>query len=491
VSVRRVVAILVLAMLAVVMPSAASASVTPTPETRIGHFDFRAPALIGFVVSRTVENHRAKTIHCADLASEHSLRWKGMWRFDLGTPGNPIELYDARARMWSPKLGTFLSVDEFAFHDATTTLWGWGRQNPIRWSDPFGRNVVRLQPSPIDGLARDAFRNSNDLWEFAGDDYRAGNYATAYLHGAWSFDMAVIGFGAAIAPTVIDVLATATGEGCPTRSGGGQRLPQDVGVNPRAPAPKNLDRPIGNSPSQNAQLALTQGASEIGFLETSVETLGEWYRSWDQSIQAKRGGKVALRTVAGDFRAVLLTLLPLTSVLRRRFLFAPTDSGWTAFFDNGHQGTDADAGVSRAAREIGCRGVRMVAIPDSLGTRPTRSKKGRFGASIFALYAGHDTEWLNYVRTISAVNDGGRWTFDARGEVLPFEHCETYDGARPQDRFPHELLDEYLRALGIRAFDEDFYVPARTALLLERTGPKPDQMRELSLEEVRAEFGAT
>ncbi len=62
-----------------------------------------------------------------------------MWRFDLGTPGNPIELYDARARMWSPKLGTFLSVDEFAFHDARSTLWGWPGQNSIRWRDPTGR----------------------------------------------------------------------------------------------------------------------------------------------------------------------------------------------------------------------------------------------------------------------------------------------------------------------------------------------------------------
>ena len=45
------------------------------------------------------------------------LRWKGMWRFDVGG----TELYDARARMWSPALGSFLSVDEYAFHDPTRT----------------------------------------------------------------------------------------------------------------------------------------------------------------------------------------------------------------------------------------------------------------------------------------------------------------------------------------------------------------------------------
>jgi RHS repeat-associated protein len=62
-----------------------------------------------------------------------------MWRFDVGTATNPIELYDARARMWSPRLGTFLSVDEFAFHDPKSTLWAWPNQNPSRYADPSGR----------------------------------------------------------------------------------------------------------------------------------------------------------------------------------------------------------------------------------------------------------------------------------------------------------------------------------------------------------------
>jgi RHS repeat-associated protein len=77
------------------------------------------------------------------------LRWKGMWRFDLG---GGVEVYDARARMWSPKLGTFLSVDEFAFHDSRSTLWGWPSQNPIRYSDPSGRYFDR--DSDVVGLRR-------------------------------------------------------------------------------------------------------------------------------------------------------------------------------------------------------------------------------------------------------------------------------------------------------------------------------------------------
>jgi RHS repeat-associated protein len=71
------------------------------------------------------------------------LRWKGMWRFDLGAG---TELYDARARMWSPALGSFLSVDEFDFHDPTSTLWAWPNQNPITFSDPFGRDGTTSNP---------------------------------------------------------------------------------------------------------------------------------------------------------------------------------------------------------------------------------------------------------------------------------------------------------------------------------------------------------
>ena len=101
------------------MPSSASASATPTSETCIGVFELRDPVLVGTIASRGLGVRRAISLHDLRLASEHSLRWKGMWRFDLGAG---VELYDARARMWSPKLGTFLSVDEFQFHGGRTTL---------------------------------------------------------------------------------------------------------------------------------------------------------------------------------------------------------------------------------------------------------------------------------------------------------------------------------------------------------------------------------
>jgi RHS repeat-associated protein len=68
---------------------------------------------------------------------DQPLRWKG--RPFVNVAGG---LYDMRARWWSPGMGAFLSIDQYAYHDARSTLWGWGGQNPIRWSDPTGHDVA-------------------------------------------------------------------------------------------------------------------------------------------------------------------------------------------------------------------------------------------------------------------------------------------------------------------------------------------------------------
>jgi RHS repeat-associated protein len=64
---------------------------------------------------------------------DQPLRWKGRW-FENVAGGT----YDVRARWWSPQMGAFLSIDEFAYHDRNSTLWGWPNQNPMVYADPTG-----------------------------------------------------------------------------------------------------------------------------------------------------------------------------------------------------------------------------------------------------------------------------------------------------------------------------------------------------------------
>ncbi len=66
---------------------------------------------------------------------DQPLRWKGRL-FTEFVPG--AGLYDVRARAWSPEMGAFTSIDEYAFHDARSTLWGWPGENPAAWRDPTG-----------------------------------------------------------------------------------------------------------------------------------------------------------------------------------------------------------------------------------------------------------------------------------------------------------------------------------------------------------------
>ncbi len=192
--------------------------------------------------------------------------------------------------------------------------------------------------------------------------------------------------------------------------------------------------------------------SEVGFIEGDASELAAFHARWLDGLAAASSERPTQVTeLSGALETNLAALLPLTKPLRQRFLFQSTDSAWTAYFDNGTPFADA-ASLSRVARDVGCRAVRVVAIVDSGPSAPRR------GAAIWELYGPTKTEFLNYVRTVSLANDGGKWRFDVGGTPQPFEETERYQAKRMRDRFDVEMLERYLGALGIRAFDESFYV---------------------------------
>jgi RHS repeat-associated protein len=53
------------------------------------------------------------------------------WYQELG-------LYDLRNRFYSPDIGRFLQPDPIGFHGDRTNLYRYARNNPMKWSDPFG-----------------------------------------------------------------------------------------------------------------------------------------------------------------------------------------------------------------------------------------------------------------------------------------------------------------------------------------------------------------
>jgi hypothetical protein len=133
------------------------------------------------------------------------------------------------------------------------------------------------------------------------------------------------------------------------------------------------------------------------------------------------------------------------------------------------------------AEALGCRGLRVVAVPHTY-----RKGKGRYGAVALSVYGPHQTDWLNFVRTVSALNDGGPWIFDQSGEPFPFERLEQYQARRVRDRFTFDMLREYLHHLGLSPFEEDFYLPhGAPAWLVEKTGPVVPTHKEYTLAQVR------
>ena len=181
-------------------------------------------------------------------------------------------------------------------------------------------------------------------------------------------------------------------------------------------------------------------------------------------------------------------MLPLTSGDFRRLLFLPTRSNWTAYFENGWRGNDVSA-VSVLNRRLGCRVIRAAYIPHTIRKTPT-GQRGRYGATILEIYAAKPIAGspLNVQRSIYVANDGGRWKFGAHGEPLPFEQMERYQAKTIRDRFTPDMLDDYLRHLGIVFFSADFYSVAQPAYLISKQGPTYPGVKEYSLEEARAHF---
>jgi hypothetical protein len=230
-------------------------------------------------------------------------------------------------------------------------------------------------------------------------------------------------------------------------------------------------------------------ASEIGFLKYPAKSIAEFHiaEANARPALAQHGQALTLTHGKADLAGILDSLLPLTSVDSLRKVYVQTNSEWTAFFSNAHRGPDLESGMSYMARRLGCMGVRAGYIPNSL--RGSKDKgKGRYGACTFQLFAPHEVAIHNNLRSVQTLNDGGRWCFTDLGEVQPYEEVEAYKAKRIRDRFTPEMLDRYLTALGIHAFDEQYYASPDGYYRIEKTGKIWPNVESFTLAEVRAEF---
>jgi hypothetical protein len=225
--------------------------------------------------------------------------------------------------------------------------------------------------------------------------------------------------------------------------------------------------------------------SEMGFLNCDLKIAVEHYLDWQKPIQEKRGVELKATHLTQKFEENLTKLLPLTSVERRRVLLISSE-GWTAYFDNGKNGGDPSSVISFLSRKIGCLGVRAAYVPHSLD-REDGIEEGRYGGTIFELFGSEKTEFLNTIRSVACAFDGNKWKFSEFGALQPYENPEKYNNKNIKDKFTPELLQEYLRALGIDAFNEDYF-NSGNACLIEKNGPCASAMEEFSLAQVQSSY---
>lgn len=106
----------------------------------------------------------------------------------------------------------------------------------------------------------------------------------------------------------------------------------------------------------------------IGFIETDCVTAANEDNKWWTEIRKDPGRSFRVDENHIGFHSVLMKLLPLVSNIYSKYLFLSTASNWTAFFDNGWQGTDAAGKMQVLGKRLGCRSMRVVALPEWIRT---------------------------------------------------------------------------------------------------------------------------
>jgi hypothetical protein len=120
--------------------------------------------------------------------------------------------------------------------------------------------------------------------------------------------------------------------------------------------------------------------NEFSFVEAPAD---ESASAWVSRLSNQRR-KVRALAIRGDLPELLQSLLQLTNVLPRRWLFLSTRSIWSALFTNQRPGGTVASESSSLALALRCRSIRVVSADVRSGD--SHSATGHHGGVIFELY---------------------------------------------------------------------------------------------------------
>jgi hypothetical protein len=195
------------------------------------------------------------------------------------------------------------------------------------------------------------------------------------------------------------------------------------------------------------------------------------------------GHPLRVRPVSADSLDELLTsLLPLEGAEHRHDLLVPTaNPEWTAMLASEWRGQDPRSPMAW----FGVAGVESVKVVDIAHTYDRATNRGFYGSRKIEMYSlTAENDAIGHSLGVRAV-DTRRW--EVVEPIPPFPVGNIWDPTKTRilDRFTHEHLVEMTALFGLRPFDEDFYLPERRALIVERTDPIQPNERTFTLVQAR------
>jgi hypothetical protein len=188
---------------------------------------------------------------------------------------------------------------------------------------------------------------------------------------------------------------------------------------------------------------LAPPTAAFGLAESSIEGLADPF--------AELVGARGRERVAGPLDAALAALLERD----QRYLLAPTDSDWVAWFENASP-PDPESLAADLPDRAGCRTITVYARP-----RDADDPASALSIVGFTLQEPGRAGLLDAVRALLVYDDEPHP--QTYGDPLPFEDADPEDLGLDID-----WLDRYLRALGVPALDPSSYFPSgATGLTIE------------------------
>ena len=205
-------------------------------------------------------------------------------------------------------------------------------------------------------------------------------------------------------------------------------------------------------------------------MEAPFATTLPTHVAWRRSLPA---GSAISVSAPRPYSASLNALLPFEDPWTRE-LFLPLGR-WTGYLNNGGDGGDPTASVAVTAQALGVRHVVAINSP-SYG-------QGHSSTQLWLSGPGGEGAQQS-IRTISAYQQDGRWSWLETGRVQAYEDTARYARRRIRARFDRDLLLAYLSALGVDLTDDARW---GYGVIVQQEVSYP--RRTVTLEQARADLG--